>query len=74
MAQPCPSETTGQAPVVALGDLAVDQQPEALVEAEFVDIGHGHLVGERRRHTGKLEGLELVQGGVFQHGGFLLQW
>ncbi len=74
MPQSCSTQPAGQTPVVALGDLPVDEQTEALLEAEFIDVGHGHLVGQRRRHAAKFEGLEFIQGGVFQHGDFLLQW
>ena len=65
-------QPAGQAPVVPLGYLPVDEQAEAFLEAEGIDIGHGHLLGEGGNHTGAFQGVEFVQGGMYQHSALLL--
>ena len=58
-----------QAPVGAGGEFAVDEQAEALLEAEFADIGHALLLDERGVHAAQAQLLEFIQGRVGEHGG-----
>ena len=62
-----------EAPVVPLGEFPVDEQAEAFLEGERVDIGQGHLLGEGGSHTGAFQGLEFIQGRMCQHS-TLLMW
>ena len=66
------SQPAGGASVVPFGYLPVDEQAEAFLEAEGIDIGHGHLLGEGGSHTGAFQGVEFVQGGMYQHSALLL--
>ena len=65
-------QAVGGAPVVALSELPVDEQAEAFLEGQGVDIGQGHLLGEGGGHPGALQGAEFVQGRMCQHGALLL--
>lgn len=69
MAQPGMPQAAAQALVVALGQLAVDQQAEAFLEAQAVDARGFQLLGEGLEHAVQAQGLELVQGRMGQHGG-----
>ena len=51
MAQSCGLEASRQAGVFALGQLAVDHQTEAFVEAEIVDVGRCVLFAKRLDHA-----------------------
>jgi len=64
-------ETSGQAPVLAVLLLAVDEQAQALLEAELGVLGRAELFLERPGHAAEGEGLELVDGGVDEHGSLL---
>jgi hypothetical protein len=63
-----PSQTAGHAPVIAVGELAVDEQAESLLERQGLDLGAFALLGECRGHADELQRMELIQGGVIQHG------
>ncbi|MOA56626.1 hypothetical protein D3C78_1806480 [compost metagenome] len=69
MAQSGLAQAAAQALVFALGQLAVDQQAEALLEAQAVDVGGLQLLAQGLEHAVQVQGLELVQGRVVQHGG-----
>jgi hypothetical protein len=58
-------EATG----LPLGELSVDEEAEALVEAESAVVRGSLLVGESRCHGGKLQGMEPLDGCVHEHGG-----
>ena len=70
--EPGAAQPVGSAPVIPLGYLPVDEQAEAFLEAERVDIGQGHLLGEGGSHAGAFQGVEFVQGGMYQHSALLL--
>ena len=57
MAQPRCFEASGQAGVFALGQLAIDHQTEAFVEAEIMDIGRCVLLAQRLDHAVQAQGL-----------------
>ena len=52
-----------------VGPLAVDEQGEAVLEVELVDVGAVELLGEGAGHAEELHGLELVEGRVVEHEG-----
>jgi len=56
-----------EAPVVAVLGLAVDQEPEALLEAERGIVGALQLLDERAGHPAEVEGVELVEGRRREH-------
>ncbi len=60
-------EIAGQAPPLPLGELAVDEQPEALLEAEPLVGGRGGLFGHAGGHGRQLEGVEALNGLVVEH-------
>ena len=68
MAQLRAAQSIGHASVVAHGEFAVDEQAEAFVERERVTGGGLELLGQRRGHAETLELMELVDGGMGQHG------
>ena len=47
--------------VLALRELTVDEEPEALFKAESGDIRHLHLLHECVIHPAQAQGLEFVQ-------------
>ena len=51
-------------PVIALGQLAVDQQAQTFFEAQLADVSHVHLLHERLVHAVEPEALEFVEGGM----------
>ena len=57
-----------EATVLAIGGLAVHEQAEALLEGELGVGGRLELFLERPGHAAEAEGLELVDGGVDEHG------
>jgi hypothetical protein len=65
-------EGTGDALVVAGEPLGIDEQAEALVEAQARQRGVLLLLGPGVGHGVELEGLQLVQGRGGQHGGDVL--
>ena len=67
-------EVSLQAPVGTVPDLAVDQQPEPLLEAEHLVLGAFQLLGQGAGHPGEAQGVEVVQGRVDEHGGLLFHW
>ena len=62
-----------QATVVAVLGLAIDEEPEALLEGERRVVGPLALLGIGARHAAEAEGLELLERGVDEHGVLLLQ-
>ena len=54
--------------VVAVLGLAVDEQPQPLLEAERLVLGALQLLAEGARHAHQVEGVELVQGRGDEHG------
>jgi hypothetical protein len=61
------AQARGQPPVFPLRALAVDQEPEALLEGEGCDVGHLELLDEGLIHTSESQGLQFVEGGVREH-------
>ena len=57
----------------ALGHLGVNEQTEALLERQLADLGVIVLLGQRPGHAGQAHLLELVVGGMIQHGD-VFQW
>ena len=57
-------EPRGEALVVALGGFAVDQQPEALLERQSVEVGLSSLLLEGLGHAGQAEGDQAFVGGM----------
>jgi hypothetical protein len=65
----------GHASVIAPGDLALHQQREPVVEAQFGGGGAGGLLLDGADHAVQAQALQLVQGVFVQHGSvFLLGW
>ena len=58
-----------QAPILALGQFSIGEQPEAFLEAQLLDLGQGELLAQRFVHTAQAQLLEFIQGGMVQHGG-----
>jgi hypothetical protein len=58
-----------QAPALALGGLAVDQQAEPFLKAEGSDVGGSSLIVQRLGHAGQAERDQPLLGGVGEHGG-----
>lgn len=50
--EPGTAQTVGELPGVAFGDLAVDEQPEAFLERQGIDLGRVELLGEGLGHSG----------------------
>ena len=67
--QPRASQTVGELAAVALGPLAVDQQGEAVVEVERVDVGGVELFGEGACHAMELHALQLAERWMVEHCG-----
>jgi hypothetical protein len=63
------SETILEPAIVAGDVLDLDEQPEALVEAEVGDAGIRALLLPGRGHRAKTHGVEFVQGGFSHHVG-----
>ena len=76
MAQSCQFQAAAQTRVFTFGQLAVDHQAEAFVEAQIIDIGRGVLLAQRLDHAVQAQGLQLVECRVGQHFGapFSGQW
>ena len=55
-------------PVLALFDLSVDEQPETVLEREYLVVGVGPLVLQGHRHDLELELDQRLDGRVVQHG------
>ena len=58
--------------VVAVEDLLIEQQAEALLERQFFDGGLSQLLLEGRGHAGESQRMEFFQGVLMQHDVFLL--
>ena len=55
-------------PVLALGHLAVHEQPQTVFEAETaIGCGLFALLGQTMGHTREIEAVELVEGGTGEH-------
>ena len=50
--------------LLQVGELAVGEQTQTLLEAQGVDLGQRTLLGELARHRGELELLQLLDGGM----------
>jgi len=61
------AEAVLEASVCADGGLSVEQEPEAFVERERVDVGRALLVFEGGGHAAQLQGAKAIEGGVRQH-------
>ena len=61
-------EVALDASVVAVLGLAVDEQPQPLLEAERLILGALQLLAEGAGHAHQVEGVELVQGRGDEHG------
>ena len=60
-----------EALVAALGPvgfLAIEEEREAVLEGEFVHVGHAELLLEGLGHAGQAEFVEQVEGGLAKHG------
>ena len=71
VSEPGAPEPVGELSGVSLGELAVDEEPEAFLERQVLDLGRGELLGHRLGHAGASELVELVHGGMSQHVGVL---
>ena len=71
MLEPGAAQPVGELPRVALGELAVDEQAEPLLERQGVDLGGVELLSQSLGHPGAAELLELVHGRMSQHLGVL---
>jgi hypothetical protein len=60
-------QACGQAPVFPLCELAVDQEPEALLKGEGRDVGHLELLDEGLIHPSKAQGLQCIEGRLREH-------
>lgn len=70
-----PFQTRGILPGFTLGKLAVNQKAKAFLEGQLADVGLLGLAGQCLGHPGQAEMMELVNGGVMEHGHFLSgQW
>jgi len=66
--QVCCLQATRETTSGPFGALAVDQQSEAFVEAEALDVGQVQLFGECPGHAGEGKLVEAIDGGMVQHG------
>jgi hypothetical protein len=60
-------ETGFQAAIFPVGHFPIDEQTQAFLEAEGVDLGESLLVFEGPGHTGQPQGLEFFERGMCQH-------
>jgi hypothetical protein len=73
--QPGPFQAGGVLPGFALGQFAVNEQAEALLEGELANVGLLGLAGQSLGHAGQAELMQLVDGRVMKHRYFLSgQW
>ena len=54
--------------ILAVDDLAIDQQREALFEGEARGRALGELLGQRGGHAVELEPVQCIEGGLDEHG------
>ena len=57
-----------EAAALALGELPVDEQPQALLEAQALVVGVLALLEQAPGHAGQAQGVEPVDGWVVEHG------
>ena len=57
-----------EAPVVTDRDLPLEQEGQAVLEGEALDVGHSELLLEGVGHAGEAQLVELVEGLLGQHG------
>ncbi len=62
------SQQPGETPILADRSLALDEEGEAVLEGEALDIGHGLLFIECIGHAGEAEFAELGEGLFKKHG------
>jgi hypothetical protein len=65
--QPGLMETGFHSAVLPFSHFPIDQQSQAFLEAEGVDLGESLLVFEGPGHTGQPQGLEFFERGMSQH-------
>jgi hypothetical protein len=61
------AEVALETPVLAIGGLPVDEQPEPVLEGQLGVRGALALLGEGAGHAGEVEGEELVERGTREH-------
>jgi hypothetical protein len=59
---------SGEAAIIAEGDLAFQEQSQAVLEGEAVHVGHAPLLFEGLGHTGEAKFVELIESLLSQHG------
>src|SRR3989304_516594 len=64
----CELQQTREPPVLAVGDLALDQQAEAIFEGQALGAGLGHLLAQRGGHTVELQLVQCIEGGLGKDG------
>ena len=76
MAQLCAAQSRAEAPTVARGEFAIDEQPEPFIGGQGIDVGKGELLRIGLCHAGKTQLVQLIERGMCEHGGGLLvgQW
>ena len=52
-------QPVGELSGVSFGDLSVDEEPEAFLERQVLDLGRGELFGQRLGHGGASKLVEL---------------
>src|SRR3990172_361745 len=62
-------EEAGEAPGLAGGAFALDEEGEAVLEAEAREVGLALLLAEGGGHPGETQGVETLDGLLDQHGG-----
>jgi len=67
LAQPGLAQTAGEPLVLAAGRLAVDEQPEPILAAEFAGIGSVLQLDEGIGHGGEAERAQALDRGMDQH-------
>ncbi len=70
-------QQTGEPAILAVQDLALDQQSEALLESQVVRVRLRLLLLQGIEHAGEFEGVELFTGVLLEHGDSLsgsIQW
>ena len=65
--EPGASQAVGELSGVAFGEFSVDEQPEAFLERQGIDLRGGELLRQGLGHAGASELVELVHGGMSQH-------
>ena len=69
-----PLQQTGAFALVAQVALAIDQQGQAFLEAQGLDLGLRGLLFQCGCEAEQLQGPQLGEGGVIHHGRLLVHW